>query len=45
MAKLTDYKAIIIDPTGPELTREEEELFCAEKPAGFILFRRNCVSR
>ncbi|MBI1215392.1 MAG: beta-N-acetylhexosaminidase [Alphaproteobacteria bacterium] len=42
---LTDLKAIIIDPTGPELTAEEAEIFAAEKPAGFILFRRNCVSR
>jgi len=43
--KLTDFKAIIIDPTGTELTREEEALFKSEKPAGFILFKRNCVSK
>lgn len=40
-----DLKAIIIDASGPELTRQEEDLFKAEKPAGFILFQRNCVSR
>ena len=43
--KLTDMKAIIVDATGTELTREEEDLFKSEKPAGFILFKRNCVSR
>lgn len=41
----TDLKAIIVDPTGTELTAEERELFTREKPAGFILFKRNCVSR
>lgn len=40
-----DLKAIVVDATGPELTAAERELFAAEKPAGFILFRRNCVSR
>jgi beta-N-acetylhexosaminidase len=45
MPKLTDFKAIIIDATGTELTREEEDLFKSEKPAGFILFKRNCVSK
>lgn len=40
-----DMKAIIVDAAGPELTREEEALFRAEKPAGFILFRRNCVTK
>ncbi len=45
MPKLTDLKAIIIDATGTELTREEEDLFKSEKPAGFILFKRNCVSK
>ncbi len=43
--KWTDLKAIIVDPSGPELTAEERELFTREKPAGFILFKRNCVSR
>ena len=41
----TDLKAIIIDAAGPELTPEEVALFKREKPAGFILFRRNCVSK
>ena len=45
MPKLTDLKAIIVDATGTELTREEEDLFKSEKPAGFILFKRNCVSK
>jgi beta-N-acetylhexosaminidase len=45
MTKLTDMKAIIIDATGTELTREEEALFKSERPAGFILFKRNCVSK
>lgn len=38
-------KAIIVDSTGPELTREEEALFAVHKPAGFILFQRHCVSK
>ncbi len=42
---LTDLKAIVIDATGTELTTEERALFKAEKPAGFILFKRNCVSK
>jgi beta-N-acetylhexosaminidase len=42
---MQNFKAIIIDATGPELTREEEQLFKSEKPAGFILFKRNCVSK
>jgi beta-N-acetylhexosaminidase len=41
----TDCKAIIVDPAGTALTAEERALFAAEKPAGFILFKRNCVSR
>ena len=41
----TDLKAIIVDPTGPVLTLEEKELFSREKPAGFILFKRNCESK
>ncbi len=43
--QFTAMKAIIVDATGTELTREEEQLFKSEKPAGFILFKRNCVSR
>ena len=38
-------KAIIVDATGTTLTAEEEQLFKSEKPAGFILFKRNCVSK
>lgn len=41
----TGLKAIIVDAAGPTLTREEEALFRAEKPAGYILFQRNCVSK
>lgn len=41
----TDLKAIILDPTGSVLTEEERELFAREKPAGFILFQRNCVDK
>lgn len=41
----TDLKAIIVDPTGTVLTDEEKELFSREKPAGFILFKRNCESK
>lgn len=44
-ANWQDLKAIVVDATGPELTAAERELFTSEKPAGFILFRRNCVSR
>ena len=42
---LASLKAIIVDATGPVLSREEEQLFKSEKPAGFILFQRNCVSK
>ncbi len=41
----TDLKAIIVDAEGTSLTAAEKELFSREKPAGFILFKRNCVSR
>lgn len=41
----TDLKAIILDPTGPVLTDAERDLFAREKPAGFILFQRNCVDK
>ena len=43
--RYSELKAIIVDATGTELTREEEDLFKSEKPAGFILFKRNCVSK
>jgi hypothetical protein len=36
--QLTDLKAIVIDATGTELTKEERDLLKAERPAGFILF-------
>lgn len=41
----TNLKAIIVDAAGTRLSKEEENLFRAEKPAGFILFKRNCVSK
>lgn len=41
----TDLKAIVVDASGTELTEEERELFRKEKPAGFILFKRNCESK
>jgi beta-N-acetylhexosaminidase len=34
-------KALIVGCSGKELTREEKALFKAEKPWGFILFKRN----
>ncbi len=43
--KLTDLKAIVIDAGGAELTRQEENLFSSQKPAGFILFKRNCITK
>jgi beta-N-acetylhexosaminidase len=42
---MLNLKSIIVDAGGAELTREEEALFRSEKPAGFILFARNCVSK
>ena len=45
MPPLTELRAIVIDATGTELTAEERDLFKSEKPAGFILFQRNCVSK
>jgi len=45
MTGWTDLKAIIVDATGTELGAEERDLFAAEKPAGFILFKRNCASK
>jgi beta-N-acetylhexosaminidase len=38
-------KAIVVDADGPMLTHEEEQLFKSQRPAGFILFKRNCISR
>lgn len=40
----TDLKAIVVDASGAQLSRQEEDLFRAEKPAGYILFQRNCKS-
>jgi beta-N-acetylhexosaminidase len=45
MPQLTELKAIIVDAGGAELTRQEEDLFRSQKPAGFILFKRNCVTK
>ena len=45
MTDITQLKAIVIDASGTTLTREEEALLKAERPAGFILFKRNCVSK
>ena len=45
MTDWTDLRAIIVDAAGTELSAEERDLFAAEKPAGFILFKRNCVSK
>lgn len=44
MTAWSDLKAIIVDASGAELTAAERDLFAAEKPAGFILFKRNCIS-
>ena len=41
----TDLKAIVLDPAGTVLTEEERALFAKHKPAGFILFKRNCESK
>jgi beta-N-acetylhexosaminidase len=42
---MTSLKAIIVDASDVELTKEEEQLFKSERPAGFILFKRNCISK
>lgn len=42
---MVQNKAIIVDAAGLVLSKEEEELFKSGKPAGFILFARNCASR
>jgi beta-N-acetylhexosaminidase len=43
--QFTDLKAIIVDASGAVLTAEEEALFSRERPAGYILFKRNCISK
>ncbi len=45
MINQEDMRAIIVDASGVELTQDEIELFQSLKPAGFILFGRNCVSK
>lgn len=45
MRPWSDLKAIIVDPLGPVLTEDERALYAQEKPAGFILFQRNCIDR
>lgn len=35
-------KPVIVGCAGPKLTAEEAALFAAERPAGLILFERNC---
>ena len=37
-------QAAIYAPAGPELTPEERDFFRDADPAGYIVFRRNCVS-
>lgn len=41
---MSQNKAIILDPEGPELTIEEKALFRDQNPHGFILFQRHCQS-
>ena len=36
-------KPLLLGLSGPELTADERAFFAAEQPAGYILFRRNCV--
>jgi beta-N-acetylhexosaminidase len=38
-------QAAIYAPAGPELTADERSFFRDADPAGYILFRRNCVDR
>lgn len=42
---LTSLKAVVLTVDGEVLTKEEERLFKEYKPAGFILFKRHCVSK
>lgn len=37
-------RALIVGLAGPELTSEERAFLAAERPAGIILFARNCVA-
>jgi len=43
--ELTAQKAIISTTNGAEITKQEEELFREYRPAGFILFKRHCISK
>jgi len=38
-------KPLFLGLAGPELTSDERAFFAAEQPAGYILFKRNCVDR
>jgi beta-N-acetylhexosaminidase len=38
-------KPAFLGLAGPDLTQEERAFFAAADPAGYILFRRNCVDR
>ena len=38
-------QAAIYGPAGPELTADERDFFRDADPAGFIVFRRNCVDQ
>jgi beta-N-acetylhexosaminidase len=38
-------QAAIYAPAGPELTAQERDFFRDADPAGYILFRRNCIDR
>ncbi len=40
---MSDVRAAVVGIAGPTLTETERALFRATPPAGFILFRRNCV--
>lgn len=40
---MTICRAAVVGIAGPALTAAERRLFGAQPPAGFILFRRNCV--
>ena len=42
---MTQSLPVIFGCSGPELTPEEERFFREVRPCGFIVFRRNCVSR
>ena len=38
-------KPVIFGLSGPTLTPEERAFFAEARPAGYILFKRNCVDR